>query len=470
LVIAVLGVAGGAPYWFGMQAESLYNDKILPEIAKSGEFVVTKKSYDRGWLTSTAQTTLTLTGTSLSITITNRIQHGPIPLEGDLELRPVLARVKTQATLDAPGAMRLPPLTGQTTFNLDGSSTSTFSVAALNNTLATGTVISWQGLTGDATMSADFKHITAKMLSPMLQITSGDDKLLLTKATLSTDLKEGASGLRTGSWNYSVEKIGVEGLNGKTAMSGLALTSMTTETAGILSSSLDVKVQSWGDGVTSYGPGMIGLKLRNLDAATLVKFRKDIQALEAKNLPPEQLPSLMMGKMLEFATNIAKKSPELEISKISLNMKDGEITGRGKLVLDGSKGDISENPLMALRAISGEGELVIPQGALRALTALDLGRQVESYKALGKFSETEAKKLTPQKVSEIAQAAAPQYVERYARSLKLVPQGDNYRIDVALAGGQLMLNGIPLGQEPPPPPPPEKTKAKAKAPAKKKSK
>ena len=317
-------------------------------------------------------------------------------------------------------------------------------MAAVNSTDPSGSSFSWQGLTGDVTASADLKQINMNILAPLMQINSPAQKLSLSKARITATLQKSASGLTTGSLSYAIDKLISETDKGTLVLNGLVLTTASAEASGNLSANIDLKLQSIGDGASTYGPGAINIKVNNLDAATLVKYKKELSELSAKKLPPEQMPPVLMGKMVALVANLAKKTPEIDISKISLKFKEGEITGSGKLVLDGSNTDIAENPELLLMSLHGEGEVIVPQAALQALTALDLSRQVESFKSQGKFSENELKKLTPQKISEISASAAPKYMRRYASTMKLVPEGENYKMSLSLSRGQFLLNGQPL--------------------------
>lgn len=443
VLIILLGAAAAAPYWFGMQAEEAYN-KSMQEITKDGQIVITHQTYERGWLDSTAEATYTFGGMPGSLTVTNKIYHGPIPLEGELDFRPVLALIKGQASLSLPMLPKIPPISGKTTIQLDGQSISHFEVAAVNSTDPSGSSFNWQGMSGDVTASADLKQISMSILSPLMQINSPTQKLSVSKAKITATLQQGASGLTTGSLSYAIDKLSSESDKGTLVLNGLVLAAASAEASGNLSANVDLKLQSIGDGASTYGPGVISIKVNNLDAATLVKYKKELNELSAKKLPPEQMPTALMGKMVALVANLAKKAPEIDISKISLKFKEGEITGSGKLVLDGSNADVAENPELLLMSLHGEGEVIVPQAALQALTALDLSRQVESFKSQGKFSEDELKKLTPQKISEISASAAPKYMRRYANTVKLVPEGDNYKMSLSLSRGQFLLNCQPL--------------------------
>ena len=83
VLIILLGAAAAAPYWFGMQAEEAYN-KALQEITRDGQVVITRQTYERGWLDSTAEATYSFGGMPVSLTVTNKIYHGPIPMEGEV--------------------------------------------------------------------------------------------------------------------------------------------------------------------------------------------------------------------------------------------------------------------------------------------------------------------------------------------------------------------------------------------------
>ena len=444
VVIILLGAGAAAPYWFGMQAEQVYK-RSLEEATKDGRVVITNQTYERGWLSSTAEATYTVNGVPISLTATHKIHHGPIPFDGELELKPVLALVHSQASLSLPAPLKLPSITGKTIVHLEGNSETHITMAAISSTdPASGSSYTWQGLSGDSTTSADLKQMTLKVLLPLLQVSSATQKFSMTQAKIDANLQEGASGLTTGSLSYSIDKLNSESETGSMAINGLVLATSSTEAAGNLDANIDLKMQNLSNATSSYGPGQINIKIRRLDAATLVKYQGEMRALQAKGLPAEQMPSMLMGKMLALVTSLSKKAPEMEITKISFKMPDGEVSGHGKLVLDGSKTDISENPGLLLLALSGEGVLLVPKSAIRTLTELDLNRQVESLKAQGKLSEKEMKKLTPQKVSEISSGAASKYMDRYAANMKLVPDGDNYKAEFSLSQGQLLVNGQPM--------------------------
>ena len=445
VVVLIAGAVAAAPFWFGMQTEEAYR-KMIQEAGKDGQIVISLQSYERGWLDSTAQGTIAIPGAPVTISYTDRIYHGPIPIEDEIDFQPVLAVIRSQATLNLPVPIKLPALTARTMVYIEGNFKSRVEIAAFNSGGPTDSKIVWQGLSGEISGSADLKQTKMDLTSPLFQVTAPNQKFSISGMTISADLQKGASGLSTGSLNYAIGKISNESDKGKFSMNGLRLTSQSSEAGGNLTANLGMQLRDIGDGVSTYGPAQLNIKVSNIDVASLVKYEKDMRAIQIQKLPPDQVMSTLTGKLLELVSGLAKKSPVVDVTKMSFKINNGEITGKARFVLDGSKSDIASNPGLLFQAFSGESEIIVPQPALEALIANTLAREVETYKTQGRFTEAEMKKLTPQKVSEISMKAAPKFIDRYAASMRLVPDGENYKISMIIGQGQFLLNGQPLNQ------------------------
>jgi len=90
ILIAVLGL----PYWFGMKAEHEYNN-LMETVSKFENLEIVSKSYKRGWLKSSAETTFLINEgeeTPFKIIEKDTIYHGPAPIgllsKGKLNLKP----------------------------------------------------------------------------------------------------------------------------------------------------------------------------------------------------------------------------------------------------------------------------------------------------------------------------------------------------------------------------------------------
>jgi len=448
VVAVVAAAAAGLPFWFGMQAESAY-EAMIASTSQGGDLAVTQSKFERGWLESTADTTYAVTGTPVTLSVLHRISHGPLPLDDDFQFQPVLARVKSQVSLALPAGMpKLPPISGKTTVYLAGNSQTVLDMPAVKTSSADGGTIDWKGVTGSFETSADFKSTKGNLAAPQLSVTGADGKgLSLNKLRLTVDLQRGASGFDIGTVGVALDKLSIDAAAGRTAIDGLNVTSTTKEAGGNLESGVSFQFKEVATGDSRQGPGQINVQIRKLDIPTLTKFRTELQALRKQKIPPEQANMMVLGKTLELLGNLAKKSPELEITKLSFKTPDGEVSGKARFVLDGSQLDVSGNPMLMLRALSGDGELSLPEALVRLLARDDVVRDIEALKQSGKLKKHEIAKLTPKRIEMITQEALkqlPQYRDSVVTRLKLVPDGSNYKIVGVLKNGQIMVNNEPI--------------------------
>lgn len=454
-VVVVIVAAAALPYWFGMQAETAYQE-MMQKLTEDGKVTVTNSSFQRGWFESTADATFALTdlpGASLSVL--HRISHGPLPLDDDFQFMPMLARFKSQISIGLPGGVvKLPPMNGKTTVYLAGNSNTHLDMEAYKKAApkageAEPFELDWKGMSGDFALSADYKNLKGELNAPLLQFAFKNGSFNLNKLQLSVDTQESASGMDTGSLALGIDKLAMDDKNKgeQINIEGLRLSSNTQEAGGNINSSLTFQFRSLEAGGVKQGAAQISMQLRKLDVATLVKFQKEVRELRKQKMPPEQVNMMVLGKTMELLGQLAKKSPELEITKLSFKAEDGEVTGRAKFVLDGTQLDVSGNPMLMLKALSGEGEVSLPDSIVRLLAEPDVRRDIEALKSSGKLSEKDIAKLTPKRLAAITSQALrdlPHYKDNVITRLRLVKEGSNYRIVAALKDGQLRVNNEPL--------------------------
>ena len=449
LVLVLVFVAGGLaalPFWFGMQAESAYTTYI-DEVEKGGNLTVSNNRFERGWLDSTADTTFAVSGTPFTISVLHRIGHGPIPFGDEISFEPVLARVKSQVAIGLGANLpKLAPLTVNTDVQLDGNMRSTLEMAGTKS-VSGETTTEWKGITGTLDLSADLARTKGEISAPLFSISGKDGSISVSGIKFVIDQQKSASGFDTGSVTLSAAKLAADGALGKTTLDGFGMTNSVQEAGGNLNVTLSFQFREAVSAGEKQGPGQINLQIRKLDVPTLVKFRTETQALRKQKLDAEQRNMMMLGKTLELLGQLAKKSPELEISKLSFKTADGEVTGKAKFVLDGSQLDVTGNPMLMLRALSGEGEINLPDSVVRLLASSDVKRDIEALKTSGKLSEAEIAKLTPKRMAAITGQAVkelPQYKDSVINRLKLIQDGPNFKIVGTLKNGQVMVNNEPF--------------------------
>lgn len=474
IVIVVLGVTAGGlaavPFWFGLQAESAYA-AFIAEIEKGGNLSVSNNRFERGWLESTADTTFAVVGTPITVSVLHRIEHGPIPLGDEISFEPVMARVKSQVSIGLGANMpKLAPLTANTLVQIDGYLSTRLEMPG-SKSGADGSNHEWGGVNGTLDMSADFAKTRGEINAPLLSIAGKDGSFRLNGMKFAFDQQKSASGFDTGTTTLSVAKLSADGAGGKTTVDGFGITGNVQEAGGNLNVTLSVQIREAESAGGKQGPGQISVQIRKLDVATLAKFRNEAQGLRKQKLDAEQRNMMVLGKTLELLGQLAKKSPELEITKLSFKTADGEVTGKAKFVLDGSQLDVTGNPMLMLRALSGEGEISLPDSLVRLLAEPDVKRDIEALKKSGKLKKTELAKLTPKRIENITQQALkdiPQYRDSVIARLKLIPDGPNFKIVGTLKNGQVLVNNEPFQMPSTASPAPEPAAEPAQTPARKK--
>lgn len=447
VAVSVLGLLAAAvaavPYLFGLRVEEAYKEK-LQAATEQGELSVTRTSFERGWLSSTAETTLAVAGTPVSVTMLHRIHHGPVPITDSIEFNPVLAKVNTQLSLTIPEVKSPPQISMNSTVQLSGEIDSQISVPPYKHSGAEGESVEWRGLTGTGSVSADTTRVKLDLSAPLLKVNNAQGKFEASGLSVAVDQTKSPSGLGTGSANLGINKISIEAGESGSSVNGVRMTTSTSEAGGNVTSNIDIRLQSVIAGETSFGPGQMTMQLRKLDAQALLKYQNEARAMQKQKVPPEQLAAMMMGKLLQLAGSLAKKAPELEISKLNLKIKDGEVSGKAKFVLDGSQLDVVENPALLMMAFSGEGELAFDEPVLKALSEKEIHQQIETLKTAGKLSKADIDKLTPQRVSEITAVALPTQMDKLITRLNLIPDGQQYKITGAIKQGRFLVNGQPF--------------------------
>jgi len=457
VTVLVLGALVGLPYWFGIETEKTYTN-MVERLSESGNIQLSSKRFERGWLSSSAETVIRYPGLPIEFNVLHKISHGPIPidrlLEGTIHYTPVQALIKSRVTIVAlggdqgePSALlsQLPPLTADTTIGLGGGGTVHVGFPGTKKTTPDGGTFEWRGMTGDLTFDKEWKKLKADLRIPGISFTGAPNKgltgdLSLSNLTVHSDLHEGIAGYFFGENSVTIEKVG---LGSAVILRGLQFSTMARPSGNNVNMVITYKIKEASVANDRYGPGQLIMEARKLDAVALKKFEKEVNTIYRKNLPEEQASLMVLGKTLELVANLSKKAPEIEITKLSFKSSQGEMTGKAKFVLDGSKANVNENPMLLLTALRGKAELVFPPGMLKPLLAPLIQRDIEAYRKTRKLTDKETAKLNPETMGKIIDKALPLYLSKNKLTKLLVRDGDKYKITASIKRGQFLVNNKP---------------------------
>ncbi len=450
--LPVLAV-GAAPFWFGLQGEKMHA-QWAQALAEEHGLTLSGVVYERGWLASTASYTVALSNLPLQTNVTHTIQHGPFVLDRLLAdpttlLQPVRAVVYSEMTFGVAGVAAkdnplasLPPLTADTVIDIRGDGVSTLAMAPMKKAHPSGASVEFKGIEGRVEFDTQWAAVRSELTLPGLVFKDAQKTLTMGRMTVNTDLHAGASGYLFGTAAFAMEQAAAPELG--VALAGLRFSSTTRETGKLINTSAEYQLRELKLRDETYGPASVALELRKLDAATLMKLQKALNAAQKPGTPPQQAALMAMDNLLNLMGALAKTAPELEITKVSVLTPGGEITGHAKFVLDGSQLDVAANPMLLVSAFRGEGELTVPAGFVQGLARKQAQMELESLKASGQLDASEMARLTPQKASAILDQAMPLHVDALATRMQLVRRGADYQIKASIRQGRLLVNGQPV--------------------------
>ena len=152
-IVAFAVVLGAIPYWFGVEAERIYQQQI--SALESGNKVeILKNHFERGWLTSHAESEMAISRTPLIVLVEHTIEHGPIPTSDPLRyitsMRPLQALIKSRLAVQKSDQPEHNPAGGTllTRVEIDGTSRTVVDVPAQGVQLNPSASVAWEQVSG----------------------------------------------------------------------------------------------------------------------------------------------------------------------------------------------------------------------------------------------------------------------------------------------------------------------------------
>ena len=442
-------IALALPFWFGMETEKTYGGRVDKRRGNSG-LRFTGKNYERGWLSSTAETVIRHPEASFEIVANHRIHHGPLPLDRVMEgkWRLAQAHITSQIHLGAPGkenASALPSLSAATTFHFNGAGSVHAEMPPVKKTGAQGQLVDWRGMGMDVTFDREWKKIRLEAQLPALTLaTPGKQgELSLSNLSLRSDMHEGTAGYFFGDAAVSAGQLEFGSATERVSLQELEVSTSARPAGDNVNMIIRYQLGEARTRDERFGPGQLVMEIRHLDAGALMKFKNEVDGIYRGKLPAPQAAMMVAGKAMELIGTLAKKAPELEITRLSFKTPAGEIGGRAKFVLDGRKTDLTQNPMKLVTSLAGDVEISIPATVVKKLLAPQIRHDIEAYREGGALSEEEMAKLDPEKMAEIIDRVFPRYLAHNEFTRHLVEENGAYKLTLTIRQGQMLVNGKP---------------------------
>jgi len=374
LLIILFLALGALPYWLGMQIEIKFNQLPI-QVAKTDDMVWINTRFDRKWFESEAENILKFPKQDLTFKMTHKISHGFLLfgeiLRGDYKrniikildgkIEPYLGQgVLNSKVVFVNQSQSLPnfsPLNIKNRVRLDGSIFGEFSMPIYKNPAGQPFFLSWQGLSGTALISSDFKNVLVKASSLPLLVRDGENVFLINQVRAELNSQERSGGQKILAYSVGVDRVSYREKKQVASFRNLDFIGNSIESGFDQSVTLTSIMEEYEDGKEKYGPATIAMQLRNLNPVIMKSLRE--QAFIFSKTGGKD--SKTISKIRELLNGLKNKPPQFEISKIELNTPKGKIDG--SLLVDYKGVDIPStgfNPLMLLNGIGMKGRMGLP--------------------------------------------------------------------------------------------------------------
>ena len=464
VLAATTAYVGGA-VWAGKAAEQSLQ-KQHEWLAGQPYFVVKSRKYQRGWFSSTENTTLAINpelyryflqkeGEALpefEISYTHRIQHGPLPLLSQFNPHPYKAVVVTEFNFAPETRKKIDQIFGKQApieienrigFNDDGTMRVRIPAFEYEEAIS-GVKAEWRGLNATLAYGGDYNRIDLTGNVPGFK---GDAKqhghVALDHLQLEMNQKRGRAGLMVGRTHAQLGQFGLqmqhEDQPFALGLEKLAYIGQLGEQGDYLNGVADIKLAKLTLDGQSYGPIDIQAEANHLHGPTLHALSQEFTRLQKSSLTQEQLSDEVIKLAQTHGTPLLVHDPEFAIKKLDIDLPDGKIHFAGAVGIKGFKEEDLKNAPQLIGKLNAHADFTVPRKVVETVVRWQFRSQLGGK---GNISEADLDYLAEQLVEG--------QINRLAEQQLLRIEGDKLAATASLKGGKFTLNGaeVPLPWQP----------------------
>lgn len=467
LLVLVILIPGGY-YGMGWLTERTIRHN-LDAVNRSNGLAVTLKSYHRGWFKSTAELDWKLhvpermvkneqgaseivAAQDFNTSMKLDIYHGPVML---IHHKPLFGLGFAETNLQVPEQYDAAFNELFTTESTKPILQLSIFVNYLNNShvelalpsfklfAKKGGEFDWLGMQSFVHVSSNAAKVQGEVTLDGIDISKDDAKVTIGQIKSTYQLHKTADGLYLGNANMTFPSlILTKGGQKIFEMSGFDINSNSDVSSGLFSSHFKSTLEKVLANGKSYGPGILDVSVRNLDAEVLGKINAEVNQIHQGTEMEKQK---ALFAILAQVPKLFAKGPEFELTELSFVMPEGTLQGS---VLVSLPENTSANPFELLQKIQGKGKFRIPVDVLKVVL-----NEINQQKLLAN-SPAPSSQTTPGNPSSasshpsaVVSASAEmtdKQIQNMMQSGLITQSGNSYVIEVNLEGGKLLVNGNPF--------------------------
>lgn len=302
----------------------------------------------------------------------------------------------------------------------------------------------WLGMESTTNISSDMDVIEGGFVVNGMTLNKEDTTVHLSKVSSEFDMHQTPAGLYLGEAGFHLPSFDVTVKEQKMfSLTDLAVSSSSNIEEGLFSTHFNLDLKSITANAKQYGPGVLEMTLRNLDAEVLASINQQANAMQ--NGTEEERQQAML-KMLPELPKLFSKGAELEISQCNFQLPEGRV--EGNLLISLPKGD-NANPFELMQKTQGNAKLKMPITVVKQLVQQSVMQQMtkqpEMQDALVQQLQGSVPTAQPALTSEqLAAMQADKQVATLQQNGVIVVDGSDYVIEVTLDQGKFTINGKPF--------------------------
>ncbi len=383
--VFILILLSFTPFALGFKIKSDYT-QLVTNLGKILQLELQIENYEQGLFSSEALLVISLPDDQGQIKFKEEIIHGPVyfgllaqgksPLvaaviKGELDVLP-----EQQVMLKALFADKK-PIVYQHIVDFSGNLSSQSYIPSVNSSFEgeQGPVaIQFAGTIITERYDAVLRQLSGGVKLPFFKMTTPDYSLNASAINLSFSGSMGEHHIVVGDSAMSVNLFEVNSESGQFSLRDFSARTVTSETGSLINSGTNVSVQEVLASNQKFGPIQLDFKLNGISALALNQLQviqDEVAEMKKKNLPEEQINSMMTGQIMGVVPDLIKQA-EIKIDPLLINSELGELKADMDFALQGIDADTPADPMFLLGAVSMDLNVSIDKPLLKQFVSWQL--------------------------------------------------------------------------------------------------
>ncbi len=405
------------PFALGFKVKSDYA-RLIDEFSQVYQVDLQIVNYQQGYFGSDAVLEIVLPEFQQSITLKERIVHGPLYLglinQGRSPLVAAVVTGQIEASVDASEDLKQflsgeNSLVYQNIIDFKGDVDSQAYFPNLNQVInnESGTTrVKTTGLILNQQYVSSSRMIKGEAQLPEFSLQSDLSTVTIENINISYSLSIGSNQLMIGDSVASIGLIDVISADSQFAMKSLTVRSVASENTELINSGVQISLRELLASNQKFGPISLNISVNGLNASSLQEIQtlqNDASSKLSQGLPQEQVNAMMMGQLMTLIPDLIKQA-EVKVNPLSINSELGKLESDLDFRLEGIDANTPADPMFLFGSMILSLNFSIDDALLKQFVSWQLQNQHQQLVDLQAVSEPLTQQQLDKQVKENIQA------------------------------------------------------------------